>query len=294
MMSFWSTTKVRAARQVSEGLAGVGARLPLGARLAVARRAHVLRHLLKRTDEFVHERYLSRYRIRVDPRSAIEFEMFRGAYERDVLRIVRSFVRPGEVCVDVGANVGAIALALCDQVGSAGHVHCFEPGPPFFARLEANFALNPDLRSRVSLHAVGLSDRPGELLWSQDPLHPWNGGFIPHEEKVALPVVRLDEFVDRSGTRRVDFIKVDVEGMELDVLRGAVGTLEKHRPRLLVETIMEFEQPGPVQIRRELEQFLRGLGYGLYEVTRGARLRAVSYPRLPSNTLALPREEALS
>jgi FkbM family methyltransferase len=273
------------------GLERAGERLPERVRLGLAKRSAALRHVVSRSGEFVYHEYLGRLSIRIDPRNSIEMDVFRGRYELDVQRVIRDYVSRGDFCIDVGANVGAISLSLCDRVGPTGHVYCFEPGPPFLERLRANFALNPTLLERASLHAVGLSDREMELLWSQDPDHPWNGGFIPHETKVKLPVVTLDSFVSENAVPRVDFIKIDVEGMELDVLAGAAKTLAQFHPKILVETLMDFEPAEGRKIRKELEALLRDHGYELYEVTPEGRQGPVAYPNLPANTLALHRGE---
>ena len=119
-------------------------------------------------------------------------------------------------------------LLMAKLVGPAGRVLAVEPGPPYVERLRANLALNASLSDRVAVHNVGLSDAPGMLHWRPDPNNPFNAGLsaahpdsVPGE--VAVPVTTLDALVASRELDRLDFIKIDVEGMELEVMRGPGG-----------------------------------------------------------------------
>ena len=244
------------------------------------------RHLIAAQPEFRFDRYLDNVSVWIDPKNQIELKFVCGVYDRRIQNIIKRFVRSGDNCLDVGANVGGVALALAKQVGPTGQVHCFEPGPPFAERLRRNLEINPNLARRVSVHEVGLSNEAGTLRWSQDPEHPWNGGFVPRDVILDLPVKTLDEFVRENRIDRVDFIKIDTEGMELEVLVGGRDTLLSHRPVLVLETLMFFD--GELKLRKQLQEFLTSVGYSLFTLT-GATPRRVSYPSLPSNSLALHR-----
>src|SRR5581483_3209222 len=144
-------------------------------------------------------------------------------------------VTRGSNCIDVGANVGPVTLALARQVGPTGRVLAIEPGPPYVARLRRNLQVNPRLKDRVVILQSGISETEGSLLWRPDPVHPFNAGLshvhgtaVPGE--VRVPVTTLDTAIAQQKWDRVDFIKIDVEGMELEVLRGARGTLKALRP----------------------------------------------------------------
>ena len=121
--------------------------------------------------------------------------MLSGAYDNESSRIIRRFVGRGQHCVDVGANVGPITLLLAKLVGPDGHVLAVEPGPPYCAALERNLALNPGLGRVVTLLRVGLSDRPGSLLWRPDPAHPYNAGLLDNLDGLPVPVETLDAVV---------------------------------------------------------------------------------------------------
>jgi FkbM family methyltransferase len=239
----------------------------------------------------------------IDPANAIERSMLLG-YDPDVVRAVQRFVGPGLHCIDVGANVGAVTLSMAKRVGPAGRVLAVEPGPPYVERLRDNIAANPALEQRVTIEAAGLSDAEGTLLWKPDPAHPYNAGMSaahpsPMPGELPVRVTTMDALVVRQGWERVDFVKIDVEGMELEVLRGARETLGTRRPVVLFETMEVFrtlrrEQTGQPDVFADIERSLQGLGYALYDLQADGNLKAVTAASLPDNTLAIPRERSFS
>jgi FkbM family methyltransferase len=158
-------------------------------------------------------------------------------------------VRPGDVCVDVGAAAGIYTLVLSDLVGPAGRVHSVEPlsfAHPVWSRL-----LGARDRPNVRRHPLALSEEPGEtalsvpigrlgpvtgrsfLTWQTDGVGS-NSEFPDHAD-VLVPVDTLDHLCRRAKLTRLDFVKVDVEGAELHVLRGGAHTIETFTPALLLE-----------------------------------------------------------
>jgi len=272
--------------QLKELVGSAGKWLPHSLKLKLAARVPKSRYLLAKNRAFQFDHFLGDISVNIDPTNPHELEFVCGVYEPEVQKIFDEFVKPGNICFDVGANVGAISLSLCQKVGVQGKVYSFEPGPPFFQRLCENFELNPLFKSIVSLHPMGLSDQSETLRWSQDPEHPANGGFIAHEENYSIEVQTLDQVRQNLAVPKIDFIKIDTEGMELEVLNGAQETLKKDRPFVLVETLMDFD--GPSQRRLQLEKNLKGLDYQLYGVTL-SNLSPVCYPDFPANCFAIPR-----
>ena len=158
-------------------------------------------------------------------------------------------VRPGGVCVDVGAAAGLYTLLLSDLVGPAGRVHSVEPlsfAHPVWSRL-----LGARDRPNVHRHTLALSAQPGEtalsvpigrlgpvtgrsfLTWQTDGVGS-NAEFLDHAD-VLVPVDTLDHLCHRAAMTRLDFVKIDVEGAELHVLRGGAHTIETLKPALLLE-----------------------------------------------------------
>ena len=154
-------------------------------------------------------------------------------FEREV-DLFRQFLRPGDVVVDVGANIGAHTVPLARMVGASGRVLAFEPVRLNHQLLCANVALN----SLTWVDAIqGALGRRDETVMIDDVAMTAEGNYgalsladMPGNRPV--PVRRLDGLFDLP---RLRFIKIDVEGMEADVLDGAREVLARFRPALYVE-----------------------------------------------------------
>lgn len=177
-----------------------------------------------------------------------------GGLEPEMV-LLEELVRPGDVALDIGANHGIYAFALAKI---ACEVHCFEPLP------ECCSFINAWNSPQVTVHNVALSDRRG-LLRLYLPI--LNGRCVNTRASLNRPdgpceirevdVVTLDSF----SLSRVDFIKVDVEGLEASVLRGAERTLKVHRPSLLIEIDRSRHDRGSFLA---VHSVLQTLGYETY------------------------------
>jgi FkbM family methyltransferase len=231
--------------------------------------------------------YLSRFRIAVDVHYPIERAMLAGRYEPELLGLIRRVVPVGGTCLDVGANVGAITLALADRVGRSGRVVAFEPGAFLFKRLEANIRRNPDLEDIVTSVNLGVSDRPSTLYWNEDANNPGNAGLL-QSSGAQVEVVALDDYFSRNPIARLDFVKIDVEGMEYEVLRGGRETWRKFRPVLYFETLREFEAIRGFAVLSHIEHFLTSVGYSLHRPDDDGGLVRATATNWGANTAALP------
>jgi FkbM family methyltransferase len=168
--------------------------------------------------------------------------------EPEVLGL-RGLVRPGDVCLDVGAALGLYTAELSRLVGPSGVVHSLEPLP--FAHVTPSRLLGLHDRGNVRWHRLALGATAGTDRMSV-PLR--NGRFVTgrsfltagahglgsnaefeDQVEVVVDTVTLDEFAAGVGLDRVDFVKVDVEGAEFDVLRGGAELIGRSSPTLLLE-----------------------------------------------------------
>jgi FkbM family methyltransferase len=208
----------------------------------------------------------------LDLREGIDFSIFLlGAFEPSTVTEYEKHVKPGMTVLDIGANVGAHTIHLARIVGDDGRVMAFEPTDWAVAKLKANMAENPALASRISVSQVLLSDEEDATM--PDSVHAsWplaaGGDVHPLLRARGMSVdgaraARLDTVLQQSGCDRVDFIKMDVDGHECQVLGGMTATLEKDAPPIL----MEFSPYGLAEKGGSLEQmmgYLHGAGYDLY------------------------------
>ncbi|OGW91501.1 MAG: hypothetical protein A3D28_02885 [Omnitrophica bacterium RIFCSPHIGHO2_02_FULL_63_14] len=148
--------------------------------------------------------------------------------------LIADTLKPGGVAFDVGANIGSYMLWMSRFVKN-GRIVCFEPDPKNFARCSDLVRLNR-LEPVVSVERLALSDKKGALLFSQGrdrQNHLIPEGARPAGDALAVEAVTLDDYCAARGIERIDYLKMDVEGAELFVLRGARRLLEGRRIALI-------------------------------------------------------------
>jgi FkbM family methyltransferase len=188
-----------------------------------------------------------------------------GSYDPNEFMFLSSALRPGMVCIDVGANEGLYTLFASRRVGPTGLVLALEPSSREYERLIRNLWLNQ--ASNVVAVKAAASERSGcAELHIAEPGHGGHntlGRFAYPVRAVAkekVELLSLDQLYMCCPLPRVDFIKIDAEGSELSVIRGAHGLLERFRPLLQVE-ILDAALEGQGADRRDLLESLRSHGY---------------------------------
>jgi FkbM family methyltransferase len=193
----------------------------------------------------------------------------------------RRLVRPGGVVIDVGANIGQYTLIAAQLAGPSGRVFSFEPDPVNAAALQRSIERN-GFGDLIELLRVAVAGRSGEAAFevqsdrTRSRLCANGPGVRP--EATLVRTLALDNFVDERGLDRLDFLKIDVEGADLDVLRGAERALRRLQPAVMVEYEPDWlraygERP------EALPAFLERLGYRCRFVnSRGVFPRAPTMP----------------
>jgi FkbM family methyltransferase len=184
------------------------------------------------------------------------------------------------VYLDVGANDGLYTLFASRLVGPTGRVLAFEPSGREFSRLEANLRLNGIQNVRALKAAAG--DRSGvatlKVAGFGHEGHNTLGAFAYDTEQQSLeevPVVTLDDSVHAERVAHVGMIKIDAEGAELAVLKGAQRILRTHRPLIQLE-FLEAALAHQGSTSEDVRQWLRSFGYRFYVFGRTGRPEAVT------------------
>lgn len=176
--------------------------------------------------------------------------IYRDAIEPDLSPLTETIVQPGDVFIDIGANTGIYSLSAAKRVGPQGVVVSVEPnihiGSWLQRSIEANQFANVRVRSCAVSSEVGIAQlflnygKPNSFSLKS---HDTNAG------SVSVSTITLDELVARERLTKVDFVKIDAEGAERDILEGGAATIDRYRPIILVEiSIEDFERlPGGYQ-----------------------------------------------
>lgn len=255
--------------------------------LAYAPKAKTLRYYLAEGKEVVYrspEPLLGNARFKIDKTYRIErFILTEACYDRESLQLINSVVKENSVCIDAGANIGSLALAMA-HCAKQGKVYAFEPGPIIYKRLTANIQLNPQLYNRIEAINFGLSDKEETLYWQENPDNRGNASFNDKDGE-ALKLTTLDLYFRDKKLEQLDFIKIDVEGMELSVIKGGWELIQKFKPMIYYES-WTGDDPENDKRLQEVERILSEIGYQFYSFKSDGSFEKVQFPNLGQNTLA--------
>ena len=214
-------------------------------------------------------------------------DMYYGiGFEQSELSFVKHFVGDGDLFFDVGANVGVYTLMASRLVGDSGQVHAFEPFVDAYGFLQRNVDLN--LVKNVTLNPVAVGEKVGEenlFVNAQSALtglgRTKRGVFLDVQK---VPVWTLDHYVKRSGIRSIDFLKIDVEGFEGHVLRGAIELLS-NSPNLIVMSELAKKNFEPLGFSvKDVIDWMRSIGFEVWMI----RSDSLSLQYVPSSSNDYP------
>jgi FkbM family methyltransferase len=187
-----------------------------------------------------------------------------GAWEEAVTRFLCGILHPGMTVMDVGAHIGYYTLLMAKRITPDGRVFSFEPNPAVRKYLEENIRANG--YSSIDVFPFALFSRDGVgVLEGQDNLNSCLKPDMAKGHEDLVQFARFDGIQSKLGIDRIDVIKMDVEGAEMDILIGMQNYLKAHYPALIIEVHLKglpqfgYDPAAP-------SEFLRALGYSVSNV----------------------------
>lgn len=181
-----------------------------------------------------------------DSGNKIEERLLKGDYDSQSMALLDMLVQPGHVCMDIGANIGVYTVMMALRSGRYGEVHSFEPVNHIRRRANLNIQLNGCRNVKINNFALGAEQANLNMLQVKEGIFRAGTSSIFETEaisamgrncfeEVTVTIRTLDSYITEKGIERLDFIKMDVEGFELSVLKGAERTLTDLRPAIFFE-----------------------------------------------------------
>lgn len=191
-----------------------------------------------------------------------------GDVDPKVTWLCKSLLRPGDVAVDIGANLGMISLTMGKCVGPTGTVTSFEPSPRTADYLQRSLLANPELN--ITLHRCAVSDRNGHAVLNVPHGHSGMASIVRSDvllgESVEVPMVRASDALE--GLQRIRMMKIDVEGYEPIVLDGMRDRLLDDPPQFV---LFECHTDNGSVAAHESVRTLSSTGYEIHWIQRSIR-----------------------
>ena len=197
-----------------------------------------------------------------------QYLYFYGTHdERYIVTKLLKIIKPGDTCWDIGANIGFYTCLLASRVGDSGTVVAFEPASRTCSYLHENVSLNQFTNVVVVNKGLGNRQEQRHLYYSEAELAEGTASLKYADGRAASERVTLDTIDNLIHELSApDFVKIDVEGYQLEVLRGGEHFLKTHAPLLMAE----LKDVGETNrdIFGELENYVTDLGYQLYKIRK--------------------------
>jgi len=198
--------------------------------------------------------------------------MYFGIYEMGVVHSMETFLKEGDVFLDIGANIGYLSAVGAGLVGKTGEVHCFEPISQYAERITS--IAKDNLEFTIKVNQVASSDTDGEIpifVASNSMGHSTAVPGLLEDERqdriITVPSQRIDSYILQNNIEKIALLKIDVEGFEFPVLKGLSGFLKNtgQRPPIICEIVPFSYNKLDLQLR-DLFEYMEGFSYVPFEV----------------------------
>lgn len=202
----------------------------------------------------------------MDPQNAAvdQYIYMHRNWETHIGELIARELKAGDVFVDIGANIGYFSLLAAQLVGKSGAVYGFEP----IARVAKQFArsVQANDHSNVFVRQLALGNAVAQMQLSIMPGNVGGSSLVKQIDSGLTETVQVSTLDREIGSQKVDFIKIDVEGYEYEVLLGARHVLATYAPKLVLEFSPRVYARRDPTIARSILELLRNLGYTIYDI----------------------------
>lgn len=229
----------------------------------------------------------------VDLSEGIELSLYLfGSFQKHITKNAFLTIKDNFTIIDIGANVGLMTLQFAKLVPN-GKVYSFEPTFYALERLKKNLALNPEISKNVSVInsfvSEKSSDNPNIIAFSSwkvngekdENNHPVHLGTPKATE--GVPAISLDDFTSTHQIEKIDFIKIDTDGHEYEVFKGAKHAIAKYRPKIIFEIGLYVMDEKNISFDFYFNYF-KDLNYKLYDTKTDVEITLSNYKSyIPKN-----------
>ncbi|MEY3194152.1 MAG: hypothetical protein RIQ78_249 [Bacteroidota bacterium] len=243
------------------------------------------------SDKRVIERSGIRYQVDLSEGIELSLYMF-GNFQKHVFNNQYYQEKPGDVILDIGANIGSMTLQFAQKVPQ-GRVYAFEPTQYALGKLMKNLSLNPTLAERITVVNAFVSDESAQQpdiqaysSWKVDgskstPVHEIHLGAVM--DTTGISAISLDDFVQENKIDRINYIKIDTDGHEYKVLKGSETTIARFKPVIIFE-ISKYLMAESNTTFQYFFDFFQKFNYQLFDSATNQRVDMTNYERLISDT----------
>ncbi|HKZ67502.1 MAG TPA: FkbM family methyltransferase [Chitinophagaceae bacterium] len=205
------------------------------------------------------------------------YKYFKQDYELNNINFLNNQVEKGMTVIDIGAHIGLLSTIIAQKVGNSGKVYSFEPTPSTFQLLQKTIAINNHKEIIIPFNKA-VSDKSGTTTFYITDKAAHNSNSLANTKRenvkeyaIEVNLVSVDDFALENKLSKIDLIKIDAEGAELSVLKGAEKTIDTFKPKILLAlhppSIISFGDSLPA-----IWDFAVSKGYKVYykneEITR--------------------------
>jgi FkbM family methyltransferase len=211
------------------------------------------------------------FRIILNLKKDVDVYFYKGNFESDTLNYFKSIIKTGDIIFDIGANIGIYTLIASLKTGSQGKVYSFEPADWAYDRLSKNIKLN-EFSNIISIKK-GVADysRTADFFQCEDDAYNSIGKNpmrdVKHVNKIEI--TSIDDFICENNITKIDVLKIDTEGADYLVLKGAQKILQSDYPPVIFCEYNRNIKNGFDYTLEDFEQFIKSYNYNIFELHDG-------------------------